>query len=41
MFLDILSDFDILWSTKERTDNSIVKTIHVSGSGFFRTSYEC
>jgi len=31
MFLDILSDFDILWTTKEgRTDSSIVETMHVS-----------
>jgi len=30
MLLDILSDFDILWTTKERTDSSIVETTHVS-----------
>jgi len=28
--LDILSDFDVLWTTKVRTDNSIVETVHVS-----------
>jgi hypothetical protein len=28
MFLDILSDFDVLWTTKERKDS--MQTIHVS-----------
>jgi hypothetical protein len=31
MFWEILSDFDVLWTTKERTDSSIVEIIHVSG----------
>jgi len=30
MFLDILSDFDVLWTTKERTYSSTEETIHVS-----------
>jgi len=30
MLSDILSDFDILWTIKERTDSSIVETIHMS-----------
>jgi hypothetical protein len=30
MFLDILSYFDILWTTKERTDNRIIETIYGS-----------
>jgi hypothetical protein len=30
MFLDILFDFDALWTTKERTGASIVETFHVS-----------
>jgi hypothetical protein len=29
MLLDILSDFDILWTTKEKTDSNILETIHV------------
>jgi hypothetical protein len=35
MFSDILSYFDILWTTKERTDSSIVETIHVLKSSQF------
>jgi len=30
MLIDILSDFEVLWTTKEGTDSSIVETIHVS-----------
>jgi hypothetical protein len=30
LFLDILSDFDNLWTTKKGTDSSIVETTHVS-----------
>jgi len=30
MLLDILSDFDVLWTIKERTYSSSVQTIHVS-----------
>jgi hypothetical protein len=29
MFLDILSDFDIPWTTKVRTNSSIRETVHV------------
>jgi hypothetical protein len=31
MFLDILSDFDVLSTTNKRTDSSTVETIHASG----------
>jgi hypothetical protein len=30
MFLNILSNFDFLWVTKERADSSIEETIYVS-----------
>jgi hypothetical protein len=30
MFLD-MSDFDILWTTRERTDSNIEEAVHVSG----------
>jgi hypothetical protein len=30
MLLNILSDFDVLWTAKERTKSSIVETMHVS-----------
>jgi hypothetical protein len=30
MLSDILSDFDVLWVTKERTDSSIIEVIHPS-----------
>jgi len=32
MLVDILSDFDVLWTTKERTDNSTVENIYVKNS---------
>jgi len=30
MFLVILSEFHVLWTTKERTDSSMLEIIHVS-----------
>jgi hypothetical protein len=36
MFLDILSDVDILWTTKERTDSNIMKTVCVKISQFLK-----
>jgi len=30
MLLDILSDFDVLWTMKEWKNSSIVETVHVS-----------
>jgi hypothetical protein len=35
MFLDILSDFDVLWTTKERTNSSIVETDFLNVTGMF------
>jgi hypothetical protein len=32
MLLDILSHFDVLWTTKERTESSIMGTICVKSS---------
>jgi len=37
-----LSDFDILWTTKNRTDSSIEETGNVSNSSkFFKMLKEC
>jgi len=35
MFLDILSDFDVPRTTKERTEGNILETIYVSKSSWF------
>jgi len=37
-FLDILSDFDVLWTTKERIDSSNVKTKHWQEFTIFKMS---
>jgi hypothetical protein len=41
MFLDILSDFGILWATKERRESSIMGTICIKNSQFLKISQEC